>query len=99
MSQQPSRTQLEMLVLRSSGMTLQEIGRETNYSRRNVKYHLDGLRRLLGARDLVHCVAIAVAAGLVLPDGRARRLFVPDEIPEYVAGPSNEAAGAGSPAT
>lgn len=75
----PSRRQLEFLALHSSGMTFAEIGVEVHMSKDMVKYELDRLKRALEAANLYQAQVRALAAGYVQLDGRAGRLFVPDE--------------------
>lgn len=79
----PTRRQLEILALHSSGMTYAEVAQAVYLSKGMVDVELSELRRRLGAVNLYQAQVLALARGLLEIDGREGCLFVPEC--DYVA--------------
>jgi DNA-binding CsgD family transcriptional regulator len=59
---------LAALRLAAQGYTVPQIARRMGISESVTKYHLEGVRARLGARNTAHAVAIAFTAGLITLD-------------------------------
>ena len=66
MTPQLEPKELEALSLFANGMTADEIAVLLAVSKRMARYYLHVAARKLGARNLVHAVALAVESGMVI---------------------------------
>lgn len=65
----PTPRQLEILSLCANGHSREEIGRRLIISPRTVKLDLDGIREVVGARNVTHAVGVCLAQGLLCING------------------------------
>ena len=77
---EPTRLQLEILVLCAQGLTRHEIAAQLDYSPWTIKRRLDDLRETLHARNTLQATAICIARGYICVDGRRERTYIPEPL-------------------
>jgi DNA-binding CsgD family transcriptional regulator len=60
---QPTATQIKIVALAAQGLTTERVAQLLHLSKWTVKEYQDDLRKLLGATNIAHAVALCIVAG------------------------------------
>lgn len=87
----PRHRHIQVLQLYALGLTREEIARQMFLSPFTVKDYLSEVASVLGAKNSVHAVVIAIARGHLCVDGRGSRatVYIPRPMDEEIS-ESNE---------